>query len=100
RPPSPPISSLKHHSRTLPAMSTVPKRLRPPRPTGIGPFPPRLLAATIHRAPYDPEARYQCRVVGNSRFSNAARAAASYQLIPPTGKSASPRRYLLSSQVL
>ena len=83
--------ALAHHSRTLPAMSSVPHGPSPVnRPTGAVPLPPKLLRGTVQLAAHVPAASLQWYTVGSDRLRKRAYAAASNQLRPATGCSASP----------
>src|SRR4051812_13426644 len=89
RPPLP--AEFSHHSRTLPARSYTPYtpmlRGAPPR---TGDVLSNRLPGTMKRAACVAAARDQWYTVGNDFPANFAYADASYQLTPPTGKSACP----------
>src|SRR5579884_4079208 len=72
-------------------MSYVPKGLMPAVvPTFTGPCPAKLLSGTMYETAQVPAAWFHWYTVGSCLPENSAKAAASYQLTPETGKSACP----------
>src|SRR5687768_9929566 len=86
-------SEFAFHSRTLPAMSYMPKAFMTPWPTRRGAVLWRLLVGSNSQLAsrwWRYAARNQCVEEGRLLPTDRAYAAASYQLTPPTGKSSCP----------